>query len=128
MDRLKIFSIFLFIAAVLLTPLILFCVRTDDTVSWSYTAILTPLWVAMLVILVMHVKMIFMPVVTPPEDDDGSWVDPFPRSERIVGALSHFSFFMWEVRKRAEERSDEDVERERRDIKNIRVSWIVARN
>ncbi|GMH48192.1 hypothetical protein TrVE_jg11653 [Triparma verrucosa] len=97
MDRLKIFSIFLFIAAALLTPLILFCVRTDETISSSYTAILSPLWLVNTVMLVFHIKSISLPVVEPPEDDDGSWVDPFPRSERIVSALSFLSFFLLEL-------------------------------
>jgi len=88
-DRFKIFSILLIFFAILLTPLVLFCIRIDNHLSNApFTLILIPLWVIDFIFLIVHLMSISLPAATPPDDDDGSWVDPFPRADRVKGALS----------------------------------------
>jgi curved DNA-binding protein CbpA len=98
LDRFKIFSVFLIVAAVLLAPLIVFCIRTDGGLTEApYTAILIPLWIVDALVLLVHLKSISLPSATPPEDDDGTWRDPFPRSERLLSALSFVCVATFEV-------------------------------
>ncbi|GMI47840.1 hypothetical protein TrCOL_g12342 [Triparma columacea] len=94
-DRTKILVLFLFIFLVITLPPIFFCLRADGDVSAiPFAAILTPLWLVDVFIFVMHIKAILMPVVEPPEDDP-TWVDPFPRSVRILDFLTFLSFALF---------------------------------
>ena len=79
-------------------PLLLLCVRADGNLGGaSYVAILTPLWILDALVLAVHLKSVSLPTQEPPEDDDGTWRDPFPRSERAMAALSFLSFVCFEV-------------------------------
>eukprot|EP00520_Triparma_pacifica_P017919 CAMPEP_0118659262 /NCGR_PEP_ID=MMETSP0785-20121206/15015_1 /TAXON_ID=91992 /ORGANISM="Bolidomonas pacifica, Strain CCMP 1866" /LENGTH=603 /DNA_ID=CAMNT_0006552349 /DNA_START=126 /DNA_END=1937 /DNA_ORIENTATION=- len=91
-DRSKILFLFCCIFLIVTLPPVLFCIRADGNItSVPFSAILTPLWLFDVFLFYVHIRSIMLPTVEPPEDNP-NWVDPFPRSVRILDFLSFLTF------------------------------------
>lgn len=100
LDRAKIFSIFVGIAAAVLILPILVCLHVDGVFGpeASWFATLTPLWVWDAFILFYHSRVIMMgPIPRPEHIPIEEWVDPLPMKKRIFSLVRFVLIVIFEL-------------------------------
>lgn len=100
LDRSKIFSIFVAVAAAVLILPILVCLHVDgvfgEDASWFAT--LTPLWIWDAFILFYHSRVIMMgPIARPDHIPPEEWVDPLPMRKRIFSLVRFVLIVLFEL-------------------------------
>jgi len=99
-DRLKIFTIFVVLAIIILIIPILVCLQVDGIFGPEsrWVALLTPLWIYDAIIFFYHIRVVMMgPISKPDHIPEEDWVDPLPLHKRVFSLVRFLLLLIFEI-------------------------------